>query len=107
MATKRKYRLTEEEAKLIDNYRAGVQETIEPEEEDQKEEKEMKQGTKKTLKIAGIVTAGAAVLGGLGYGIYKWFFEDPSGLDDFDDAFEDEDSTDNGDDDLFEEDKSE
>ena len=98
------YELSEEEAKLVDNYRAGL---VTPKEEEpkesnnKKEEKDMKVSTKKGLKIAGFTALGTVVLGGVGLLIKKVFFDDPSGLDEFDkdeeDAFDEED-------DLFDED---
>lgn len=108
MATK-KYKLNEEEQKLIDNFRAGVSETVEDEKVDEKEEKKMKDSTKSKLKKAGIAATVIGLLGAAGYGIYNTFFKDPSGLDDFDDDHDDvfEDESDEDDDDLFEEDKSE
>ena len=103
------YKLSEEEAKIIDNYRFAEskdKDTKENNDSNDKEEKEMKDGTKKVLKTVGIVAGAGSLLGGIGYGIYKIFFEDPSGLEkDFDkfeeedDVFEDEDEDD--DDDLF------
>lgn len=104
--------LTPDEIKLVANYREGnarseeqkeetKEETKETDSEEKKEEKEMKGSTKKGLKIAGIVTAGVAALGGIGYGIYKAFFEDPEGLNDFEDYEEDDEDLDD-EDDLFE-----
>ena len=99
--------LTPDEVKLVANYREGNARSEQKEEtkeetdsKEEKEDKEMKGSTKKGLKIAGIITAGVAALGGIGYGVYKTFFEDPEGLNDFEDYEEDEDLDD--DDDLFE-----
>ena len=98
------YELSEEEAKLIDNYRAGTESNENNETKNdlmKKEEKNMKV-SKKGLKIAGFTALGAAVLGGVGLLIKKVFFDDPSGLDDFDEDHEEE--FDSEDDDLFDED---
>lgn len=102
------YKLSEEEAKIIDNYRFAESKDKDTKDNDSnKEEKEMKDGTKKVLKTVGIVAGAGSLLGGIGYGVYKIFFEDPSGLKkdfdkfgDDDDVFEDEDEDDD-DDDLF------
>ena len=83
--------LSEAETKMIDDYRKHAPEDDEPKNEDQKKEEEDMKGGKKILKKVGIGAGIAAALGGIGYGIYKVFFEDPEGLDDFDEAFEDED----------------
>ena len=100
----KKMRLSEEEAQMIIDYRNGLAHS-ENEDGDnvnsneEKEEDDMKV-SKKGLKIAGIAAAGAAALGGIAYGVYKIFFKDPSGFDDFDefdddnsDEFEDEPDT--------------
>ena len=104
----KRWKLSEDEAQMILDYREGLKAKSEEkteskeetkEENNSKEEKNM--DGKKILKGVGIGTAIAAAVGVIGYGIYKTFFEtDP--LDDFDEEFDDE--ADDEDDDLFEDD---
>lgn len=88
----KKMRLSEEEAKMIIDYRNGLAHSENKDgdnvESKEKEDDDMKV-SKKGLKIAGIAAAGAAALGGIAYGVYRVFFKDPSGFDDFDDFDED------------------
>lgn len=94
----KKMKLSEEEAQMIIDYRDGLKANSEDKKEnndsDKKEEEDMK--GKGTLKKLGIGAAIAGALGGIGFGIYKLFF-DKDDFDDFDeddnsDEFEDEDS---------------
>lgn len=104
----KRWKLSEDEAQMILDYREGLKAKSEETEEETKEETENENNSKeeknmdgkKVLKGVGIGAAILTVIGGAGYGIYKAFFE-PDPLDDFDEEFDDEVDDE---DDLFEDD---